>query len=134
MVDEYQRGTVPEYVRPNRQKRHPAYLDDFEVDYGGCQPGNKHPQHLSTARYEHRREQESSGSKGGIQQMAPRTPPRDINQSSESTSYPYLPDSRPQSFAAPQYRTAAMDLPEASTPVHEQSANVMPDPHIKLTG
>lgn len=132
MVDEHQRGTVPEYVRPNRQKRHPAYFDDFEVDYGGCQPGNKHPQHLSTARYEHRREQEFSGSKEGIQQMALRTPPRDVNQSSESTSFSYLPDLRAQSIAASQYRTATMDLPEASTPFHEQSTNVMPAPHITL--
>ncbi|KAK2867655.1 hypothetical protein Q8A67_025772 [Cirrhinus molitorella] len=132
MVDERQRGTVSESVRPKRQTRHPAYFDDFEVDYGGYQQRTEHPQPLSTARYEHRREQEFSDSREGAQQGAQRTPPRDSNHSSQSTSYPCLPDSRAQSFAASQYRT--VNIPEASTPFYERTANVMPAPHSALKG
>ncbi|RXN12018.1 guanine nucleotide-binding subunit alpha-12 isoform X2 [Labeo rohita] len=134
MVDEHQRGTVSESVRPKRQTRHPAYFDDFEVDYGGYRPRGEHPPPLSTARYEHRQEQESSDSRGGARQMAHRTPPRDSNPSSESTSYPCLPVPRAQSFGASQYRTATRKLPESSTPFHEQTANIMPAPHSGLKG
>ncbi|KAK2898502.1 hypothetical protein Q8A67_009920 [Cirrhinus molitorella] len=88
MVDERQRGTVSESVRPKRQTRHPAYFDDFEVDYGGYQQRTEHPQPLSTA--------------------------------------------RAQSFAASQYRT--VNIPEASTPFYERTANVMPAPHSALKG
>ncbi len=60
MVDEHQRRTVTEAVRPKRHTRHPAYFDDFEVDYGGHHPSSEPPHSLSTARYEHRQEQTAS--------------------------------------------------------------------------
>ncbi len=60
MVDEHQRRTVTEAVRPKRHTRHPAYFDDFEVDYGGHHPSSEPPHPLSTARYEHRQEQTAS--------------------------------------------------------------------------
>ncbi len=43
MVDEHQRRTVTESVRPKRQTRHLAYFDDFEVDYGGHRPCSEPP-------------------------------------------------------------------------------------------
>ncbi|KAL0146787.1 hypothetical protein M9458_057908, partial [Cirrhinus mrigala] len=99
MVDEHQRGTVPESVRPKRQTRHPAYFDDFEVDYGGYRPRGEHP-------------------------------PSPLDSCSCLCSY--VP--RAQSFGASQYQTATRELPEASTPFHGQTANIMAAPHSGLRG